>query len=102
MTRDRRAFRRAGLRIGGSDVVHAVTITDNDGTTTAVPACHQGWHPVGTRLRPETDRPVSCRRCRALSPAMLVDVEQYVPGDGSGVLPLEPLPPEPAAFPAAA
>lgn len=103
MTRDgHRRFRRSGLRIGSSDVVHAVAVLDDNGRPVAVPACRTGFCPVGSRLRPERHRPVNCRRCLALSPALRDAAEAYTPGDGALVLPLEPAPPAPAAFPPAA
>ena len=102
-----RSFRGAGLRIGTSAVVHAVTLeTDEDGITRPAPACRQGYHTIdrAERLRPDRQRPVSCRRCRALGPALSAQALPYTPGGADQpALPLPGVPPRqsyPPAIPA--
>lgn len=102
-----RSFCDAGLRIGTSAVVHAVTLeTDEDGITRPAPACRQGYHTIdrAERLRPERRRPVSCRRCRTLGPNLSAQAQPYTPGGADQpALPLPGVPPRqsyPPAIPA--
>ncbi len=82
----RTRFRRAGLRIGTSSVVHRTRyVQRDDGLDTPAPGCHQGYSPESwERLHP-TDAPVTCRKCLTL-PA---EGDRLEPPPNKNQLPLE-------------
>ncbi|WP_019819364.1 hypothetical protein [Saccharomonospora saliphila] len=64
----RRRFEGRAMRVGRSDIVHAVRLRRWVGDEEVpAPACRVGTDTpdVSDELRPVTDRPVTCRRCLA-------------------------------------
>lgn len=70
--RERRRFSGSGIRIGSSDVVHAVEHVDWFGDTSIpAPSCHTGFSMKLDRMHPARGEITcrNCRRVRGLAPA---------------------------------